>query len=52
MKYTVYITERLERRIDIEADSPKEALNKVIDMHEQGEIVLTADDFTESDIYI
>lgn len=52
MKYKVYVTERLERGIEIEADGPKEALGKVTDMYEQGKIILTADDFIESDIYI
>ena len=46
-KYEVNIIEKLERKIETEAESPEEAANKVRRDWENSEIVLDADDFTD-----
>lgn len=45
MKYAVIYTEKLSRPIIVMADSEKEAKEKVIDAVNNGDIVLTADDY-------
>ena len=44
-KYTIEITETLQRTISIEAESEEMALEKVRTMYETEEIVLDSDDF-------
>lgn len=48
MKYTVEITEMLQRKIEVEAESCGQAVNNVISRYWNGEIVLTADDYVET----
>lgn len=48
MKYTVEITETLQRRIEVEAENCGEAVNKVMSRYRNGEFVLTADDYTDT----
>lgn len=48
MKYTVEITETLQRKIEVEAESCGEAVNEVMTRYRNGEIVLTADDYVET----
>lgn len=47
MKYSVTIEETLSRTIDIEADSQKEAIEKVKKQYKNEDIVLDSDDFSE-----
>ena len=47
MKYRVTIEELLCRQIEVEAETAEEALEKVEDQYKNGELVLTADDFSE-----
>lgn len=44
MKYLVEISETLQRKVEIEADNPSEALQKTKDKYYNSEIVLDADD--------
>ena len=46
MKYKVVLSVITERTIEIEADSKKEAINKVQDDYNQGKIVLGSEDYT------
>lgn len=46
-KYIVTIEELLSKDIEVEADSPKEAFEKVERQYKDGDIVLNADDFSE-----
>lgn len=48
----VLIREYLERVVDIDTDDSEEALERVADMTNSGEIELTAEDFTGRDIRI
>lgn len=45
MKYSVTYTELLSRTVIVEADSEKEASEKVLDAVNDEAIILTADDF-------
>lgn len=45
MKYTVLYTEMLCRTIIVDADSEKEAKEKVLDAVNNEDIILTADDY-------
>ena len=45
MKYTIDIIETLKKSVEIEADNCYEALDKVENMYNSQEIVLTADNF-------
>lgn len=45
MKYTVLYTEMLCRTIIVDADSEKEAKEKVLDTVNNEDIILTADDY-------
>lgn len=49
-KFTVEITETLQKQIEIEATSATEAKIKIITLYKQGDIVLSADDHTGTDI--
>ena len=51
-KYTIEITETLQRSILIEAESEEMALEKVRTMYENEEVVLDSDDFVGTVIEI
>lgn len=51
MKYTINIRETLERVIDIEADSPEEAILIAKARYDNGDIVLDSGDFKGSEFY-
>ena len=44
MKYTVIVTERLERKVEVEANTPSEAKDLVKDMYYNEEIILNSED--------
>lgn len=50
MKYLVEISETLQRKVEIEADNPGEAIQKTKDMYYDGEIVLDADDIVDGEV--
>lgn len=52
MKYKIGITEKLHKTIEIEANSEAEALTKVEDMYQNEDIVLSADDYSNTYIDI
>lgn len=52
MKYTITIEELLSKQIEVEADNFREAFEKVETQYKNGDIVLTADDFSEVTIGI
>lgn len=47
MKYIVQISELLARRLEIESETPEEAVQKVKDNYYNGDIVLEADDYVD-----
>ena len=49
-KYLVEITETLQKQIEVEANSASEAEIKIHTLYKQGDIVLSADDHTGTDI--
>ena len=49
MKYKIEITETLQKVVEVEAETVKDALGTVQDMWYGTEIVLTADDFVGVD---
>ena len=51
-KFTVEVTETLQRQVEIEAENEQEALQKVKDLYRDEEIVLTWEDFVENDFQI
>ena len=51
MKYKVTIEEKLVKEIEVEVENFDEALEKVKDMYDNSEIVLSADDFSKVDFY-
>lgn len=51
-KFTVEVTETLQRQVEVEADSEQEALQKVKDLYRDEEIVLTWEDFVENDFQV
>lgn len=48
MKYTVEITETLQRKIEVEAENCGAAVSEVMSRYRSGDIVLTADDYIET----
>lgn len=52
MKVKVIIEEVLSRCVEVEADNDEEALKIVNEQYSNCDIVLTADDYAETDIYI
>ena len=46
------IEETLSKIVEVEADNNIEAVSKVAKMYHDGEIVLTADDYIDTTIYI
>ena len=51
-KFTVEVTETLQRQVEVEAENEQEALQKVKEMYRDEEIVLTWVDFVENDFQI
>lgn len=49
-KYLVEITETLQKQIEVEASSASEAEIKIHALYKQGDIVLSADDHTGTNI--
>lgn len=52
MTYKVQITEKLQRIVEVEADSEEEAMDKVEDMWNCGDVILTADDFKDKELEV
>lgn len=52
MKYKIEITETLSRIVDIEADSEEGALEKVRQAYIKENIVLSAEDYIDTEIEI
>ena len=52
MKVTVIIEEVLSRCVEVEVDNEEEAIEVVTKQYNDCDIVLTADDYAETDIYI
>lgn len=52
MKYNVKIIETLSRVVEVEAQNPDEAWDKVEAQWKRSEIVLDADDFDGHEIYV
>lgn len=50
MKYIVQISELLTRRLEIESETPEEAVQKVKDNYYNGDIVLEADDYVDGSV--
>lgn len=48
MKYKIEITETLKKEVEVEAKNIHEAVAKVMDMYSDCDIVLTADDYSET----
>ncbi|MGE5495547.1 MAG: DpnD/PcfM family protein [Burkholderiales bacterium] len=48
--YSVEITETLQRVIDVDADSPDDAIEKVRKQYLNQEIVLDSSDYVDTDI--
>ena len=51
-KYTIEITETLQKQILIEANSESEAFKKISNLYKIGEIVLGAEDFVGAEIQL
>ena len=50
MKYLVEISETLQRKVEVEADNPADAIQKIKDKYYNSEIVLDADDIVDGEI--
>lgn len=50
-KYKITITETLEREVEVEAPDWNHALDIVEESYWNGDVVLTADDHTDTDFY-
>ena len=50
MKYIVQISELLTRRLEIESETPEEAVQKIKDNYYDGDIVLEADDYVDGSV--
>ena len=50
MKYTVEITETLQKSIEVEASSPEEAESLIRQQYDREEIVLDADSYISTEI--
>ena len=51
-KFTVEVTETLQRQVEVEADNEQEALQKAKELYRDEEIVLDWTDFVENDFQI
>lgn len=52
MKFTVVIEETLARRVEVEADNADEAIKIVDNQYSRADIVLDADDYVATEIFI
>lgn len=50
MKYLVEISETLQRKVEIEADNPSDAIQAAKDKYYNSEIVLNADDIVDGEV--
>ena len=50
MKYLVEISETLQRRVEVEANNPMDAIQKIKDKYYNDEIVLNADDYVDESV--
>lgn len=50
MKYLVEISETLQRKVEIEADNPGDAIQTAKDKYYNSEIVLDADDIVDGEV--
>ena len=50
MKYLVEISETLQRKVEIEADNPGDAIQIAKDKYYNSEIVLDADDIVDGEV--
>lgn len=50
MKYIVEISETLQRKVEVEADNPADAIQKIKDKYYNNEIVLNADDYVDESV--
>ena len=50
MKYLVEISETLQRKVEIEADNPSDAIQTAKDKYYNSEIVLDADDIVDGEV--
>lgn len=48
MKYTIEITEILQKQVEVEADSKEQALQKVEDDYECCQIIVTAENYKDT----
>ena len=51
-KFTVEVTETLQRQVEIEAENEQEALQKAKELYRDEEIILGWQDFIENDFQI
>lgn len=49
MKYKVEITETLQKTVEVEANNKEEALNKVMKIYKNSEVILNDNDFVDVD---
>ena len=52
MKYIIEITETLQRQIEVEAQNESEAINLIKEKYKNEEIILSEQDFIDSEIDI
>lgn len=50
--YKVQITEKLQKTIEVEANSEQEAMDIVESKWSDGDIILTADDYTDKELEV
>ena len=50
MKYLVEISETLQRRVEVDANNPMDAIQKIKDKYYNDEIVLNADDYVDESV--
>lgn len=50
MKYLVEISETLQRKVEIEADNPGDAIQAAKDKYYNSEIILDADDIVDGEV--
>lgn len=51
-KFTVEVTETLQRRVEVEAEDEKSALDIALNMYREEEIVLDYNDYVDTDFVI
>lgn len=52
MKYIIEITETLQKQIEVEAQNESEAINLIKEKYKNEEIILSEEDFIDSEIDI